>query len=137
MTTNARTCSRILGMFGSDIVVTTPTTLNCGAARIMRSVAVFALGVSGHSARGQRLARLVATRALHRFCWCRLTVVLMTGLALVVAAKHRSNELLFVAILAAGHRFQRSGVRRVTLTATLHSREFRFSVPLLVVLVTP
>jgi hypothetical protein len=59
----------------------------------------------------------------------------MAGLALVVATEDRAHELLLVAILAAGHGFERFGVRGMTLAAALHRREFWLAVPLLVVLV--
>lgn len=115
-------------MLGRDIVVASPTALDGRATRIVRGVAARAVAVLGHPALADGDARAVTRLTGHRLSRCLIDALFVAGLAPVVAAKDRANQLVLVTALAAGDRDQCLLMGQVTLAAALDLGELRFAV---------
>ena len=135
VTAHTPTGSLLGWVLGGHLRVTASTTLNGGAARIVRRVAVLALRVLRYTVLCKCEPILVTRLTRDRFFGRRLTVDLVTGVALVVPPEHSANKFLLVAALTQGDGLDRLGVRQVALAATCDGRQLRFAVALLMVLV--
>jgi hypothetical protein len=115
--------------------MTATTALNGGATRIVRGMTALAVGVGRHSFGGEGHTATVTAGALDGLGRSRLTIALVAGLALVVTAEHRPDQLLLMAALAASDCFDGFGVGQVALAAALDGREPLLAVALLVIFV--